>query len=437
MIDWTKEKEIGESILSSPLLLRKGKIHSIQEQYFVSKGPKTQIGDICLVGDEKIMCEVISIEKGDNILLPFLPGVKPTPGDWVEVVTQTVQIPKLENLLGKVINANGEVINGDDNAEKKAYDLEEIGLDSPPIKAFEREEISDVFATGIRAIDGLLTIGIGQKIGIFAGSGVGKSTLLGMIAKNAKADINVIGLVGERGREVKAFIKKELGEEGMKRSVLVVATSDESHLMQLRAAKLATSIAEKFRDKGNNVLLMMDSITRFADARRNIDIATKEFPIGGKTLLMESYMKKLLERSGKTKKGSITGIYTVLVDGDDFNGPIPDLARGILDGHILLSRHLVSLNHYPAIDVSNSISRVMEDIVTPEHKKIAQRIRSLISLYEKNENYFKLGTIVESEETQHIFEAKKKSEGINEILKQGIHDSYDFAQTMMDFSQTT
>ncbi|PHA01929.1 flagellum-specific ATP synthase FliI [Bacillus pseudomycoides] len=418
-----KEHEKWNTLMETPFYIKKGKVHSVQEQFFVAKGPKAKIGDVCLVGEHNVLCEVIAIEKENNMLLPFEQTEKVCYGDAVTLISEDVVVPRDEHLLGKVLSANGEIL----NEREATVPLQKIKLDAPPIHAFEREEITEVLETGIKSIDGMLTIGIGQKIGIFAGSGVGKSTLLGMIAKNASADVNVISLVGERGREVKDFIRKELGEEGMKKSVVVVATSDESHLMQLRAAKLATSIAEYFRDQGNNVLLMMDSVTRFADARRSVDIAVKELPIGGKTLLMESYMKKLLERSGKTKVGSITGIYTVLVDGDDLNGPIPDLARGILDGHIVLKRDLATLNHYPAISVLDSVSRIMEEIVTPEHWQLANEIRKTLSIYKENELYFKLGTIQENEENAHIFACKNKIDDIHTFLKQGRTDSYRFA----------
>lgn len=431
MIKFQQENESWSEIInSSPLFLRRGKIHTIKEQYYISKGPKAKIGDICLVGANNIMCEVIAVNKQDNILLPFNTGERIENGDWVEIISDTVKVPDMQYILGKVLNANGEVINGSNEVP-----FEEVSLESPPINAFEREEINESLETGVKAIDAMMTIGVGQKIGIFAGSGVGKSTLLGMIAKNAKADVIVIGLVGERGREVKDFIRKELGEEGLKRSVLVVATSDESRLMQLRSAKLATSIAEKFRDKGNKVLLMMDSVTRFADARRDLDIATQDFPVGGKTLSMADYMKKLLERSGKTKKGSITGIYTVLVDGDDENGPVPDLARGILDGHIVLSRDLATAAHYPAISVLSSVSRIMEDIVDEKHWNIANKVRYLLSIYRDNETYFKLGTIKETTDNQHIFEAKNKVELINKLLVQERHTKFKMDETIQLFEE--
>lgn len=414
-MNWSPKNQAWQELKNTVPYIQKGKIHTVQEQMYISKGPQVKIGDTVMVGENKVLCEVISIEKENNMLLPFNQSDKVAYGDWVYVTDTKITIPADEFLLGKVLNASGEILNEEAGTAKFK---QKMPLEAPPIRAFNRAEITETLETGIKAIDGMLTIGIGQKIGIFAGSGVGKSTLLGMIARNAKADINIIGLVGERGREVKDFLRKDLGEEGLRKSVIVAATSDESHLMQLRAAKLATSIAEHFRDQGKTVLLMMDSVTRFADARRSVDIAVKELPIGGKTLLMESYMKKLLERSGKTKLGSITGIYTVLVDGDDMNGPVPDLARGILDGHIVLTRELATKNHYPAIDVLGSVSRVMEEIVPENQWKNASKIREWMSIYQENELYFKLGTIEQTNDNASIFTSKEKSYFIHQFLKQ-------------------
>ncbi|EFS04024.1 flagellar protein export ATPase FliI [Listeria seeligeri FSL S4-171] len=414
-MNWSPKNQAWQELKNTVPYIQKGKIHTVQEQMYISKGPQVKIGDTVMVGENKVLCEVISIEKENNMLLPFNQSDKVAYGDWVYVTDTKITIPADEFLLGKVLNASGEILNEEAGTAKFK---QKMPLEAPPIHAFNRAEITETLETGIKAIDGMLTIGIGQKIGIFAGSGVGKSTLLGMIARNAKADINIIGLVGERGREVKDFLRKDLGEEGLRKSVIVAATSDESHLMQLRAAKLATSIAEHFRDQGKTVLLMMDSVTRFADARRSVDIAVKELPIGGKTLLMESYMKKLLERSGKTKLGSITGIYTVLVDGDDMNGPVPDLARGILDGHIVLTRELATKNHYPAIDVLGSVSRVMEEIVPENQWKNASKVREWMSIYQENELYFKLGTIEQTNDNASIFTSKEKSYFIHQFLKQ-------------------
>lgn len=410
-----KERFILENLKKKKIVEIMGKVHTVQEHLIISKGPKCKIGDICLVGEKQIMHEVIAIEKTNVFLLPYSNEEKVNFGDYVVKTDTEVKIPSSEEILGKVLDGNGETI---DNINVSSENKTSINLESKRLKAFEREEINERFETGIKAIDGLLTIGEGQKIGIFASAGVGKSTLLGMIAKSSEADVNVLVLVGERGREVKEFINKELGSEGLKKSVLVVATSDESPLMLIRAAKLGTSIAEKFRNEGKKVLLMMDSLTRFVVARRDLDIASEEYPIAGKTLLMETYAKKLLERAGKTKIGSITGIYTVLVEGDDMEGPIPDMVKGILDGHIVLSKKLVSNNHYPAIDVLNSISRVMESVVEEEHLKVANNLRKYLSLYYENEHFFKIGEMVENEETKEIFKARKLFPHINEFLRQ-------------------
>ena len=256
----------------------------------------------------------------------------------------------------------------------------------------EMEIISEVLPLGVKAVDGLITVGKGQRIGIFAGSGVGKSTLLGMFARNTKADINVIALIGERGREVREFIERDLGEEGMKRSVLIVATSDKPALIRNKAAKTATAIAEYFRDQGKDVLLMMDSLTRFSMAQREIGLASGEPPVTrGYPPSVYSELPKLLERAGMSKKGSITGLYTVLVDGDDFNEPITDTARSILDGHIMLNRKLANKNHYPAIDVLMSISRVMSQIVDKEHKAVAGKLKNVLATYNEAEDLINIG----------------------------------------------
>ncbi|MDD6351394.1 MAG: FliI/YscN family ATPase, partial [Lachnospiraceae bacterium] len=269
-----------------------------------------------------------------------------------------------------------------------------------------------------------------QRIGIFAGSGVGKSTLMGMIAKNVKADINVIALVGERGREVLEFVQKDLGEEGMKRTVLVVATSDQPSMMRLKCPLVATTIAEYFRDQGMDVLLMMDSLTRFAMAQREIGLATGEPPIArGYTPSIYSEFPKLLERSGKFKKGSITGIYTVLVEGDDTNEPIADTVRGILDGHIVLSRALAAQNHYPAINIGASISRLMAEIVSDEHRKMASRIRNILALYEKNADLIAIGAYKKGT-NKELDEAVRLYPRINRFLMQGVNDSYSYEEVL-------
>ena len=280
----------------------------------------------------------------------------------------------------------------------------------------------------MKAIDGLITIGKGQRIGIFAGSGVGKSTLMGMIAKNVTADINVIALVGERGREVLEFVEKDLGPEGMKRSILVVATSDQPAMLRMRCPSVATGIAEYFRDQGYDVLLMMDSLTRFAMAQREIGLAIGEPPVSrGYTPSMYAEMPKLLERSGNFAKGSITGVYTVLVEGDDTNEPIADTVRGILDGHIVLSRQLANSNHYPAIDVGASISRLMTEIVSPEHRQLASRIRDIMSTYEKNADLIAIGAYKPGSNRKLDF-AMSKIDAVNDFLTQDVNEAFTYDQ---------
>ena len=289
-----------------------------------------------------------------------------------------------------------------------------------------RAIISEVLPLGVKAVDGLITVGKGQRIGIFAGSGVGKSTLLGMFARNTKADINVIALIGERGREVREFIERDLGEEGMKRSIVVVATSDKPALIRNKAAKTATAIAEYFRDKGKDVLLMMDSLTRFSMAQREIGLASGEPPVTrGYPPSVYSEMPKLLERAGNSSVGSITGLYTVLVDGDDFNEPITDTARGILDGHIILSRKLGHKNHYPAIDILQSISRVMSSIASREHKKAAGKLKNVLATYNEAEDLINIGAYKEGS-NKNIDYAISKIDEVNDFLIQGIDEKYNF-----------
>ena len=288
---------------------------------------------------------------------------------------------------------------------------------------------------GVKAIDGLITIGKGQRIGIFAGSGVGKSTLMGMIAKNVTADINVIALVGERGREVLEFVQKDLGEEGMKRSILVVATSDQPAMLRMKCPSVATGIAEYFRDQGYDVLLMMDSLTRFAMAQREIGLAIGEPPVSrGYTPSMYAEMPKLLERSGNFSRGSITGVYTVLVEGDDTNEPIADTVRGILDGHIVLSRSLANSNHYPAIDVGASISRLMVELVPPEHRQLASRLRDIMSIYDKNADLIAIGAYKAGSNKKLDF-AMSKIDAVNNFLTQDVNEAFSYDQCVAEMAR--
>jgi len=303
-------------------------------------------------------------------------------------------------------------------------------IQNQPPNPLKRKRINEILPLGVKAIDGLLTVGKGQRLGIFSGSGVGKSTLLGMIARNTKADLNVIALIGERGREVREFIEKDLKEEGLKRSVLVVATSDQPALIRLKAAQTATAIAEYFRDEGKDVLLLMDSLTRFAMAQREVGLAIGEPPVSrGYTPSVFAVMPKLLERAGNSDKGSITGLYTVLVDGDDLTEPVTDTARGILDGHIVLSRKIANRNHYPAIDVLQSVSRVMNDIVDSKHKEMAYEIKKLIAVYRDAEDLINIGAYVKGS-NEEIDEAMSKIKGINDFLMQRVEENFNINEVL-------
>ena len=295
----------------------------------------------------------------------------------------------------------------------------------------KREIINEILPLGVKAVDGLMTVGKGQRIGIFAGSGVGKSTLMGMFARNTKADINIIALIGERGREVREFIERDLGAEGMARSIVVVATSDKPALIRKKAAKTATALAEYFRDKGKDVLLMMDSLTRFSMAQREIGLASGEPPVSrGYPPSVYSEMPKLLERAGNSASGSITGLYTVLVDGDDFNEPITDTARSILDGHIMLSRKLAHKNHYPAIDVMQSISRCMSQIADPGHKKLAGKMKNVMATYADAEDLINIGAY-KSGSNKNIDYAIEKIEEVNAFLMQDVDEKVTFEDMLL------
>ncbi|CCJ32599.1 Flagellum-specific ATP synthase FliI [Caloramator australicus RC3] len=342
----------------------------------------------------------------------------------VENTGKTLNVKVGPTLLGKVLDGLGNPMDG------SSLDYEtEYKLDRDPPNPLLRRKIDTVMSTGIRAIDGFLTCGIGQRIGIFAGSGVGKSTLLGMIARYSDADVNVIGLIGERGREVREFIENDLGEEGLKKSVLVVATSDQPPLVRLKGAFTATAIAEYFRDKGLKVMLMMDSVTRFAMAQREVGLTIGEPPATkGYTPSVFAMLPRLMERSGNSDKGSITAFYTVLVDGDDFNEPIADAVRGILDGHIVLSRKLAGKNHYPAIDVLASISRLMPQIADEKLKEKASELRDILAVYKDSEDLINIGAYQRGSNPK-IDRAIQLIDKINAFLRQGINEYSDYKTT--------
>jgi flagellum-specific ATP synthase len=348
------------------------------------------------------------------------------PGSRVEATGQNLSVGVSEDMLGRVLDGLGDVIDGKGCVNSCSL----YSVENDPPNPLTRKIISEILPVGVKAIDGLLTIGKGQRIGIFAGSGVGKSTLMGMIARNTKADVNVIGLIGERGREVREFIENDLQEEGLARSVVVVATSDQPALVRLKAAQLATSIAEFFRDQGKDVMLLMDSLTRFAMAQREVGLALGEPPVTrGYTPSVFAVMPRLLERSGTSDKGSITGMYTVLVDGDDMNEPVTDTVRGILDGHIVLSRNLANRNHYPAIEVLSSVSRVMPNIVDDEHKSFSNEIKNLLSVYKDAEDLINIGAYVKGS-NKGIDRAIDKIDLINSYLRQEVNEKIEFEEVL-------
>ena len=381
-----------EALLDRSYVKHLGKVAKVVGLTIESIGPMAKLNDLCLIRSNSaagvVKAEVVGFRDDRVLLMPYdnVEGVGL--GSWVENTGAPLQVPVSEELLGLTLDGVGEPM----NADSLGADCAHYSVEAAPPDPLSRKIIDEVLTLGVKAVDGLLTIGKGQRIGIFAGSGVGKSTLMGMFARNTKADINVIALIGERGREVREFIERDLGEEGMRRSVVVVATSDKPALIRKKAAQTATAIAEYFRDQGKDVLLMMDSLTRFSMAQREIGLASGEPPVSrGYPPSVYAQMPKLLERAGNSDRGSITGLYTVLVDGDDFNEPITDTARGILDGHIVLSRQMAQKNHYPAIDILQSISRVMSSIITKEHKVAAGKMKQVLATYQEAEDLINIG----------------------------------------------
>ncbi|SMC35644.1 flagellar protein export ATPase FliI [Papillibacter cinnamivorans] len=403
-----------------------GKVAKIVGLTVESNGPTVKIGDICRVyshrGDTFTDAEVVGFKDRRVLLMSFgkLDGIGL--GSRVISTNRPFEVPVGEQYIGRVLDALGRPIDEKGPVCPSRY----YSVEREPPKPLSRSRIHEVLPLGVKAIDGLLTVGRGQRLGIFAGSGVGKSTLLGMIARNTVADINVITLVGERGREVKDFIEKDLGEAGLKRSILVVATSDQPAMLRLKSAMVGTAIAEYFRDCGYNVLLLMDSLTRFAMAQREIGMAVGEPPISrGFPPSVYSLLPKLLERSGTSDKGSITGLYTVLVEGDDMNEPIADTVRGILDGHIVLSRSLASANHYPAIDILSSVSRVMRDIVSPEHYKNAGFLKNNLAVYKDAKDLIHIGAYKKGSDPE-IDKAVTLNGPINRFLQQSVEEECTF-----------
>lgn len=395
--------------------------------------PQVRMGEVCLIkreGEDPLLSEVVGFTKEEVFLSPLgeLRGIGPS--SEVIPLKLALHVKVGNELLGRVLDGLGNPL---DVQEKGPLELSETSsiYNSPP-DTLRRKKISEPLSTGVRCIDGVLTCAVGQRMGIFAAAGGGKSTLLGMIARNARADVNVIALIGERGREVREFIENDLGEEGLKRSVIIVSTSDQSAQLRLNAAYVGTAIAEYFRDQGKSVILMMDSVTRFARAVREIGLAAGEPPArAGYTPSVFAILPKLLERSGNSDRGSITAFYTILVAGDDMNEPVADEVRSILDGHIILSSELARQYHYPAIDVLGSVSRVITSIIDRDHLKVIGQVRAVLANYKKIELLLRIGEYKAGTDKDADF-AIKYIDVVNQFLKQGIDDKSSFEQTVRE-----
>jgi flagellum-specific ATP synthase len=416
-----------------PLFRTIGKVTRITGLLVESEGPETSIGSICTIysknGKMSIEAETLGF-RGNKLLLMPLNDIRGIgPGCKVIVKEQNATMSVGKQLLGRVIDGVGNPIDG----KGPIKSIEKYPIYAEPINPILRPRIKNAVETGVRAIDGLLTVGCGQRIGIFAGSGVGKSVLLGMIARHSNADINVIGLIGERGREVNEFIENELGTSGLKKSVVVAATSDNPPLIRLRGAYIATTIAEYFRDLGYHVNLLMDSVTRFATSQREVGLALGEPPTAkGYTPSVFALLPKILERAGTSiNRGEITGYYTILVEGDDMNDPIADSVRSIIDGHIVLTRELANQNQYPAIDVLKSISRVMNNIIDKDHLNNANKFKSILATYQKAEDLVNIGAYITGS-NKKIDEAIQLIEKIREFLKQDANSVVKFENSISE-----
>ncbi|MDZ7772878.1 MAG: FliI/YscN family ATPase [Balneolaceae bacterium] len=409
---------------------RFGKVSSVVGTVIEATGLEASVGELHTIHTsrgENLRAEVVGLKNEVTLLMPLdrVEGIQA--GCLVEPTPRSMSVKVGQNLLGRVIDANGRPI----DAGGPLSGCRDFPVHNDPPGPLERENIDDILFSGVRSIDAFLTLGKGQRMGIFAGSGVGKSVLMGMIARHSSADINVIALIGERGREVKEFIDHVLGEEGLSRSVVVATTSDKAAMSRVKAAYTATAVAEYFRDCGNDVLLMMDSVTRVAMAQREIGLASGEPPTTkGYTPSVFAILPKILERAGRTPGGSITGLYTVLVDNDDMNEPIADAVRSILDGHIVLSRNLAHRNHYPAVDVLASVSRLMNSLVDERQQQVSRRARELLATYDEAEDLINIGAYVEGSNPQ-IDRAVRCIEDLNDFLTQDMNSS-DFDTDLWD-----
>jgi flagellum-specific ATP synthase len=419
---------LKQAVKETKTIQFKGHVSEIIGLIIHAAGPRASIGELVYIDNdmELIPAEVVGFREKKTLLMPLgnLKGI--SPGNKIIATGGSLKVKVGPHIVGRVLNGLGEPL---DDKGKISWDLE-YPLDAAPPHPLKRKRIVEPLPLGVRAIDGLLTCGDGQRLGIFAGSGVGKSTLLGMVARNSDADVNVIALIGERGREVREFMENDLGEKGLERSVVIVASSDQPALVRIKGAFVATAIAEYFRDLGARVILMMDSVTRFAMAQREVGLAIGEPPATkGYTPSVFALLPRLLERTGTSENGSITGLYTVLVDSDDMNEPIADAVRGILDGHIVLSRQLAALGHYPAIDVLNSISRVMYNIVEQEHFDAAGRFKELLAVYSEAKDLIDVGAYQQGT-NKKIDLAISLIDVLNDFLRQGIDERSGYEDTL-------
>jgi flagellum-specific ATP synthase len=410
----------------SNLIPMNGRVTQVIGLVVESTGPKAAMGEMCEIvtsrTEDPVLAEVVGFKENRVLLMPIGDIGKISPGCPVISTGKTFSIKVSKDLLGRVLNGFGVPIDSKNRINPESV----LSVVNKPPRALDRRRIKEPLSLGIRAIDGLLTIGKGQRVGIFAGSGVGKSTLMGMIARNTQADVNIIALIGERGREVREFIERDLGEEGLKKSVVVAVTSDEPALVRIKGAYVATTIAEYFRTFGYDVNLMLDSITRFCMARREVGLSVGEPPTAkGYPPSVFAELPRILERAGMGKKGSITGLYTVLVEGDDLSEPVSDAVMSILDGHIILSRDLANMNHYPPIDILASVSRLMPDVISDEHKEIAREIIDIMATYRKSSDLIEVGAYVDGANAK-LDRSIKYIDRINDFLKQDIGERETF-----------
>lgn len=426
-----------EALHGADLVKQYGKVRQVIGVVIESLGPNMAIGETCDISykrtAEPVLAEVVGFRDNKVLIMPLGELMGIGAGSDVVAHNAPLEIGVTDHLLGRVLSGLGRPIDG--KGTIVAENRQVVTAAPPP--PLSRPRVTEPLALGIRAIDGMLTCGKGQRVGIFAGSGVGKSTILGMIARNTAADVNVIALVGERGKEVRDFIDRDLGEEGLRRSVVVVSTSDQPALVRIKAAFVAMTIAEYFRDQGLDVMFMMDSVTRFAMAQREVGLAIGEpTTTRGYTPSVFALLPKLLERAGTSENGTITGLFSVLVDGDDMNEPVADAVRSILDGHIVLSRQLAAANHYPAIDVLQSVSRVMPDVVDANQYSAASAIRDMLATYKDAEDLINIGAYVPGSNPR-VDLALSKIEGVRYFLRQGIYETSSYEQTLAKLMSVT